>query len=687
MKIINDGISGLFYKDSPKIRAELKKDPATWGPHPPITNTGWRTPDFPNLSAARVLGVDTETYDPELKTAGPGWARGSGHIVGVSIAVQDGTSWYFPMRHGLPVDGGPCLLGSEHTRMNMNPDTVLRWLNEQLGTNIPKVGANLIYDVGWLRHEGVGIKGPFYDIQYAEALLNSETPDVSLESLAQKYLGQGKVTEELYEWLAAWNGKKADSEQRKYMYITPPTLAGPYAESDASLPIKILNKQWPLLEKRGVLDLFKMECDLTEVLVAMRQKGAPVNLDKAEKLHHTLGLRIDEMTKQLNDMVGFEVNTKSPSSMTKAFNVLGLDLSYKLEKFSKEKKLSFDKSRLKQVNHPFTDLVLAIRGSQKTRDVFIGSYILEKNVNGRIHCLFHPLKSDEGGTRSGRLASSLPNLQNIPVRTEEGKLIREIFDGTIAGLRWRSFDYSSIEYRLLAHFATGPKADEIREIYRNDPRADYHQIVNEMIKRVTGLDIGRGNSKTINFGIIYGQQLPALSAALKLEKAAAAELLATYHRAAPYASATMDACAAEANNYGMVRTILNRASDFNSWAKKGYDEERLVLSYEDAVTKWGSLNIERSSLHKALNRKLQGSAADVMKKAMVDAYKAGLFEESACGMPVLTVHDELDFEDKNDLDNPAWAELVSLLENGMAGLLKVPLIVDGNYGNTWADAH
>jgi DNA polymerase-1 len=256
----------------------------------------------------------------------------------------------------------------------------------------------------------------------------------------------------------------------------------------------------------------------------------------------------------------------------------------------------------------------------------------------------------------------------------------------VFGGRWRAYDYSSIEYRLLAHFAVGRGAQEVRAIFAKDPKADYHAIVGELIRTLTGLDLPRGKVKTINFGIIYGMALNALATALHIPKDEAAKLMEDYHAAAPYARATMDECANEVHRTGMVRTIMNRASDFNAWGSKEWQAAgREALSYEAACRKYGMFNIERQHTHKALNRKLQGSAADVMKKAMVDCWESGLFHDSACGVPILTVHDELDFEDLGDLDNPAWDHMQRTMESTLSERLSVPLLVDGGYGDTWKD--
>lgn len=653
---------------------------------PPTPATGWKpVTEWPNLSAAKVIGFDTETFDPELMQAGPGFGRGKGHIIGASLAVEDGTSWYFPMKHG--IEDGKQVLLPEHAAMNMNPDNVMAFLRHTLQDNRPKVGTNLIYDVGWLAWEGVKVGGPLYDIQFAEALLNSEAPDVSLEGLGTRYVGEGKTSDELYQWLARWCGGVADDRQRKHMYLSPPALAGPYAEADASLPIKILNKQWSAMAARGVLDLFHLECRLIPLLVAMRLKGCPVSIPKAEEVYDRLGGQMDIMEMQLKEIAGQSVNPNAADSIKSAFINLGIPLPEKKDKKTGEMKVSFSAGLLEECEHPLAAKILEWRQTGKVRNVFTKAYILDKHVNGRIFCSFHPLKGAGGGTRSGRLSSSDPNLQNIPTRTEIGRMVREMFTLHLTGGRWRSFDYSSIEYRLLAHYATGKGADEVRAIFQADPKADYHKIVGALIEKLTGIILERSYVKTINFGIIYGMALNALAAALHLPKARAAALLEDYHTAAPYARATMTMCENEVHRTGMVRTILNRASDFTWWGPKAYSNgaRATALPYEAACRKWGMYNIERQSTHKALNRKLQGSAADVMKKAMVDAWEMGLFAEDACGVPILTVHDELDFEDYGDENAECWRELQHVMENCMGDLLKVPLLVSSSFGATWKD--
>ena len=662
---------GLFWQDLPREKSRTVRDPRQ-RPMPVIPETGWRTPtEFPNLTAAKVIAFDVETYDPELTTSGPGWGRGKGHLIGASLAVEDGSSWYFPMRH------------ETNPEDNMDPEQVKAFLRYTLSDNRPKVGANLIYDLGWCLEEGIPVGGRLYDVQFAEALLNSETPDVSLEGLSRKHLGLGKETSILYDWLARWLGGPATGKQRARLYLSPPSLAGPYAQADAVLPLQVLGRQWPAMAARRVLDLFDLECRLIPLLVAMRRKGVRVDVPGAEQLYEQLGTVATELEVRLRDLVGQPVNCNAAESLKSAFGRLGLPIPTKVDPKTGATKTTFDAAALERLEHPLGQMVLEYRRTQKVRNTFVKGYLIDKNVNGRVHCQFHPLRGGGKGARSGRFSSSDPNLQNIPVRTRIGKMVREAFVASKGG-RWRKFDYSQIEYRLLAHHAVGPGAEELRQTYIDDPDVDYHELIQDMVRRLAGLALDRRPVKNINFGLIYGMSQPKLTRDLGLTPDKGAQLFENYHAAAPFIRETMGEAARMVNQLGYVDTILGRRSDFTAWGPKQYDPSRPSLpDFSAAVEKWGVGNVERQHTHKALNRRLQGGAADVIKTAMVKAYEAGLFADDACGMPGLTVHDELDFDDTGDPDNPAWDELVRVLEDPLPGLLRIPIRVDAGVGPNW----
>lgn len=650
---------GLWWEDLPEDR----KRGITNRPMPEIPETAtWVAPTtFPDLTNAEVISLDTETYDPELLTRGPGWARGVGHIVGISVATSPADAWYFPMRH------------ETRPEENLDPDMVLKWAKNNLEGQQPKVGANLSYDVGWLRQEGVYVGGVLLDVQYAEALLDDRAR-TALEVLGQKYLGLGKETEALYEWLSIWFGGKPDGKQRKYMHRAPPCLAGPYAESDAHLPLQVIQYQYAELAKHGLVDLFHMECKLIRVLQDMRFRGVRVDLEKAEKARDVFLGKEKEAQDKLDKYVGFNVNTNAGESLADAFN--RLDLKYNT---TAKGAPSFTAPFLETVTHPVGGLVREVRKYQKARSTFIESYILNSHVNGRVHGQFHPLRGDDGGAVSGRFASSTPNLQNIPARDKIiGPVVRSIFVPDIGDFQWRQYDYSQIEYRLLAHFAVGPGAAQIRQVFIDDPTADFHETVRQLIHTIVGILLDRKPTKNINFGLCYGMGQPKLTADLGLTKKAGKELFDAYHIGAPFVKSTFNYFSTQAANTGTVRTILGRVARFDLWEGLQYNKNLPALPYDDAVQYYGQ--VKRAYQHKALNRVLQGSAADIIKAAMVKCYEDGVFD--ATGIPSLTVHDELDFSDAGGCDD-AFQEMAHIMETVVP--CKVPLLVDCATGSSWGD--
>lgn len=657
---------GLFWQDPPRVRG---KNVARVMPDIPETN--WRKPaEYPDLRGSPYISFDVESYDPHLREHGPGWARGDGHVIGISMsAILRGKPWsrYYPFKHEVCTD------------QNLPKDDVLSWANEQLVRNQPKIGANLIYDVGWLRQEGVGVGGELHDVQFAEALL-SESAHVSLDILGRKYVGEGKDTDQLYQWLAAYYGGGTNSNQRANLYRCPPCLVGPYAETDASLPVSVLKAQWPMLEQLGLQELYRLECDLIPLLVEMRFAGVPVSLDRAEQVRSVLVAEEKELGRQLKCMVGFDVNVNAADSLAKAFVKLGLAFNK-----TKSGKPSFDKSFLPSVTHPIGKLILEQRKIRQTKRTFIEGAVLEAHVKGIVYPQFHPLRGDDGGARSGRFSSSNPNYQNLPSRDERiGPLVRTLIipDFRVGHTKWRRKDYSQMEYRLLAHYAIGQRSDDVRRRYQHDPNTDYHRLVQELIVELTGVDLPRKIVKNINFGLCYGMGVEHLAEVIGLALAEAKKVFEAYHKAAPFTKATMQACAREAAETGVITTILGRRSQFELWEAIEYrGRDRLpALPYSMARAKYG--DVKRAFTHKALNRRLQGSNADFMKKAMLQCWKDGAF--AVCGVPRITVHDELDFSqgDGNDVEK-AFAYVAHIMETCIP--VRVPIRVDTQTGASWGD--
>lgn len=649
---------GMFWQDLPTQR---KKGVKTARTRPPVPETGWQLPtELPNLSAAKMLSFDTETFDPELLDNGPGWARGCGHVVGFSVCTEDGYRRYFPIRH------------EDEPSINLDPEPTLRWLKDTLEDNRPKIGANLLYDVGWLAQEGIKVGGKLYDVQFAEALL-TEDQSVGLDVLGKKYLGLGKESNLLYRWCSDYYGGVADDKQRANIYRAPARLVGHYAESDAYLPFEVLKKQWPLLKEQGLLHLFDIECRLIPLLIAMRFKGVRVDLDRTEATLQMLEESKAEDISKIRQLTGVTVDCWSADSLGRAFDSIGV-------KYPRTAKgaPSFTAKFLERLEHPVGSFIRAYREKDKLANTFIKSYILDSNVNGRIFCQFHPLRGSDGGTRSGRFSSSTPNLQNIPSRTKLGKQIRKIFIPDEGYILWKKHDYSQIEYRFLAHFAVGMGSDHIREEYNRDPNTDYHEAVRQLIKRISGMELERKPTKNINFGLTYGMGQNKLIETLGLTKAKGAELFAAYHNGAPFVKATMEMAMQTAQTQGFVQTILGRRSRFDKWEPQRFDSGAIPLPYEKAVAAYGA--VKRAGTHKALNRILQGSAADMMKVALLKCWEGGVFAET--GVPSIMVHDEVNFS-YDESKKAAFDEMQHILETAIP--LRIPVLADGEQGPNWGD--
>jgi DNA polymerase I-like protein with 3'-5' exonuclease and polymerase domains len=318
--------------------------------------------------------------------------------------------------------------------------------------------------------------------------------------------------------------------------------------------------------------------------------------------------------------------------------------------------------------------------------------LLGSQINGRIHCLFHPVKNDEGGAVTGRFSSSNPNLQQVPSRDERiGPLIRGLFLPD-EGHQWFCLDWSQVEYRLLVHYAVlnrSTGATEVLNQYLADTRTDYHSIVQALVKEKLGRDVPRSKIKNVNFGIIYGMGVEKLGSTIGMDPDEMEEFLKAYHAAIPFANEMKKDVTAVANRRGFIKTILGRRRRFDSWESRDWDTSRddSPTTYEAAIEKYsGVRNIKRAGTFKALNALIQGSAADLMKMAMLKAWNAGL--TSGTGGPLrihLTVHDELDGSIPDSKEGTeALAELKNIMETAIP--LKIPMLAEGGIGENWAKA-
>ena len=612
---------------------------------PSIPDTGWRLREFPNLEGVKQIAIDTETYDPKLFDLGPGWATGEGFVAGISIATED-AAWYYPIGH---------TLGENQDRASVL--NFVRAVAQDKKTE--KVFANAMYDIGWLSVLGIHTVGGIRDVQIAEPLLDEHARSYSLNALAQKYLGEAKVEDELYHWAARAYGGKPDRKQAGNIWRCPPVLVGPYAEADASLAIQVWNKQKVLLKELDLEALFELESSLIPILFKMRQHGVRIDLSKAKQVDEALSARISHIEKSLDGC-----NIYAAAEVERVAKKRGL--SYPTTTTGKP---SF-RSKWLEENLPE---IAECRKLTKARDTFIRSYIMESHVHGRIHGQFHPLRSDDSGTVSGRFSSSTPNLQNIPARDPElGPLIRSIFVPDEGHDCWASFDYSQIEYRMLVHYGAGESADLARSQYRTDPSTDFHEFVSTL----TG--VPRKEAKGINFGLVYGMGERALASNLGRELAEVKPLFDQYHNTFPFVKDIYNLASQRAASRGYIRTFAGRYARFPVYEPTGSHDGTEFLEYEQALEKWGP-KIRRAFTHKALNRLLQGSAADLIKMAMVAIDGAGLLEEVPM---LLTVHDELCFS--VPLGKKEVLEEIERVMTSIPGL-RVPLLVDAEFGSSWGN--
>jgi DNA polymerase I-like protein with 3'-5' exonuclease and polymerase domains len=618
---------------------------------------------FPVLAGQGAIAIDTETKDPELKTRGPGYHRPDTFVAGVSVGTEAGFRQYYPMRH----EGGD----------NLDPAKVRSWLKRELARPVPKIGLNLGYDVGFLRKEGIEVKGPLYDVGVAEALLDENRLNYGLDSISKSHLGVGKDDEELERWISEKFGKK---NPKSNIWRAPGKVVTPYAIGDVDRPLRIFAKQKPRLEEEKLWDLFQMESKLIPMLVDMRYRGVRVDIPAAEKLYEELTQRQDRLEAEIARKTGVRVAVWEADSLAKMFDEMGA--TYPLT--PKTKKPSFTKDWLAASDQPAAKMVLDIRQLDKLRGTFLRGCVLEAAERGRVHCQFHQMKSNEGGTTTGRLSASDPNLQFVAARTEDGKKVRALFLPD-QGQEWYSADYSQIEYRLIAHDAAklnlrGSAA--VVEAYKNDSGADFHQVISDMVfgqeKDPEKASFNRKRAKTINFGIAYGEGVPKLCKSLGLSPEEGQKLMNAYHRRAPFIKPLSDGCMRQAASTGEIRTLLGRKRRFTAWSVWDREKKEFAVVYKRVP------GARRAFTHAALNARIQGSAADIMKKAMVDVYESGVIAE--IGIPQLTVHDELDGSfPKTKRGREAVKEMKRIMENVVK--LLVPLRADLGTGKNWLEAH
>lgn len=607
-----------------------------------------QTDKFPSLKDARLISVDCETCDPDLKTKGPGYHR-DGFIAGVAIAT-DGFAEYYPIAH----EAGD----------NLEKEKVFAWLKEQLTGKQPKLFANATYDLGFLRAAGIEVNGSILDIQIAEPLLNESRGSYSLEALSTHYLKRGKQNEEMHGWIREKFPKVKDKDIGNYIWRAPGSIVAPYAIADVKDPLEIWALQEQQLRNEDLMDLFRLESRLIPMVVAMRERGVRVNVEAADKLHK----KLSKQQARMQEAIGLEA-PMSYNEIAGLFEKEGLRDTIPLTPTGKP---SITKEWLASHSSPLAKKIQEIRHLDKLCNTFLKNVILDGNHNGRIHASFNQLRSDSFGTISGRFSSSNPNLQQIPVRSEEGSELRKLFLPD-EGQQWGATDFSQIEFRLLTDAAIVEKIKKVNALaqeYKENKETDFHSVVAEM----TGLP--REHAKTITFAAAYGAGARKIALQLGVDEKEGKRILDTYHEKAPFVKTLSRMLTNKAERDGSITTILGRKRRFNKW--ESADNEGNIFYTDHPIP--GS---KRAWTYRALNAYIQGSAADVLKQSMVLLWEGGVCGE--LGAPHLTVHDELDFSvPPTPAGKEAFEEAVRTMETAIT--FHVPIYVDHGLGPNWGEA-
>jgi len=604
--------------------------------------TEWVPPDrLPDLSSHGEIAIDLETRDPNLLTLGSGAVRRDGEVVGIAVAVE-GWSGYFPIAH----EGGG----------NMDRDIVLDWFEELLNNTATKIFHNAMYDVSWIRSMGFHINGGIIDTMIAASLIDENRFSYTLDSVAKQYIGMRK-SEKLLQDAAKDFGVNPKAE----MWKLPAPFVGEYAEKDAEITLKLWHALQHEIAKQDLWDVFNLETSLFPCLVDMKFQGVRVDLDKAEQTKKDLIKKEKQLLKDIKKIAGFDVEIWAAASIAKAFDTQNIPYD-RTEKGAP----SFTKNFL--ATHPadLPKLINQTREINKANTTFIDT-ILKHNYKGRIHAEINQIRSDQGGTVTGRFSYNSPNLQQIPARHKElGPLIRSLFIPE-DGHKWGCFDYSQQEPRIVVHFASLLKLEGTSTIVDsyNAGDADFHQMIADMA------GIERKQAKTINLGLMYGMGKNKLMSELGLMKEAAEKLIKQYHQRAPFVKMLSEAVARRADDSGKIRTIGGRICHFDLWEPHGFGIKK-PLPHADALREHGP-GIKRAFTYKALNKLIQGSAADMTKKSMLALYQEGV-------VPHVQIHDELDIS----VSGPEKAEkIIDIMEQAVK--LQVPNKVDYEKGDSWGD--
>jgi len=584
------------------------------------------------LAAAPLFAFDTETTSLDYMAA---------ELVGVSFAVAAHEAAYVPVAHRYP--GAPDQL---------DRDAVLARLRPLLeDPDRAKVGQNLKYDMSVLARHGVTLRGIAFDTMLESYVLDATATRHDMDSLADKYLGEQTIR---FEDIAGKGAKQLSFDQ------VPIEQAGEYAAEDADVTLRLHQALWPRLEQEPTLaSLFReLEMPLVPVLSRMERRGVRVDAAMLAVQSRELAARMHAVEQHAYRVAGSPFNLGSPKQIGEIFfDRLGLPVVAKTPTGAPSTAESV-LQELADQGHELPALILEHRGLAKLRSTYTEK--LPQMINpqtGRVHTSYH-----QAVAATGRLSSSDPNLQNIPVRTEEGRRIRRAFVPA-AGHRILAADYSQIELRIMAHLSGDAGLLAAFESGQDIHRATAGEVFGVPPAEVTADQ--RRSAKAINFGLIYGMSAFGLAKQLGIERDAAQAYVDRYFERYPGVRAFMERTREQARDQGYVETVFGR---------------RLYLPDIRARNPQVRAAAERT----AINAPMQGTASDIIKRAMIDLDQ-WLEGEGVPAQMIMQVHDELVFEVRQDLIEAVGARVRALMQG--AADLAVPLLVDIGVGDNWDEAH
>ena len=584
------------------------------------------------LAEAPLFAFDTETTDLDYMRA---------RIVGVSFAVRPGEAAYVPLAHAYP--GAPEQLDREAVLAQLKP------LLED--PDRPKLGQNLKYDISVCANHGIAVRGVAHDSMLQSYVLDSTATRHDMDSLARKYLDRKTIH---FEDIAGKGAKQLTFDQ------IPLEQAAPYAAEDADVTLMLHRAFWPRLEQEPTLRKLyqEIEIPLVPILSRMERTGVGIDVAELQSQSRELAQRIAGLEEQAYAAAGHRFNLGSPKQIGAIlFDELALPVVSRTPKGAPS--TSEDVlERLAAEGHELPRLILEHRGLSKLRSTYTDKLPLMVNPDtGRVHTSYH-----QAVAATGRLSSSDPNLQNIPIRSDAGRRIRRAFVPD-PGSRMLAADYSQIELRIMAHLS----GDE-GLLAAFAAGADIHRATAAEILGLPPDEVSaeqRRSAKAVNFGLIYGMSAFGLARQLGIERETAQEYIDLYFARYPGVKAFMERIRAQAREQRYVETLFGR---------------RLYLNDIGHSNQQRRAAAERT----AINAPMQGSAADIIKRAMIGV-DAWLQAEQPPVRMIMQVHDELVFEVDGDAVEMAGERIREIMQG--AAELAVPLVVDCGVGDNWDEAH